>query len=69
MKEKIETSIRLLQIFFFKILFIYVTERQPMREVTQQGCGRGRSSLPAEEADVGLDPGMLGSHPEPKADT
>ena len=58
-----------LDFFFFKILFIYMTERQPAREVTQQGSGRGRSSLPAEEPDVGLDPGMPGSHPEPKADT
>ena len=55
-------------IFFSKILFIYVTERQPAREGTQQGRGRGRSRLPAEDPNVGLDPGMLGSHPEPKAE-
>ena len=54
--------------FFLKILFIYVTERQPVREGTQQGSGRERSSLPAEEPDAGLDPGMPGSHPELKAD-
>ena len=54
--------------FFFKILFIYVTERQPAREGTQQGSGRGRSRLPAEEPDVGLDPRTPGSCPEPKAD-
>ena len=39
-----------------------------MREGTQQGCGRGRSRLPAEECDVGLHPGTPGSCPEPKAD-
>ena len=55
--------------FFLKILFIYGTERQPAREGTQQGSGRGRSRLIAEEEpDVGLNlrtPGLL---PEPKAD-
>uniref|UniRef100_A0A452VGP9 EMAP like 2 n=1 Tax=Ursus maritimus TaxID=29073 RepID=A0A452VGP9_URSMA len=30
--------------------------------------GRGRSRLPAEEPDVGLDPATPGSRPEPKAD-
>ena len=55
--------------FFFKILFIYVTERQPeMRRNTSRGSGRGRSRLPAEEPDVGLDSRMPGSRPEPKAD-
>ena len=33
-----------------------------------RGSGRGRSRLIAEEPDVGLDPRMLGSRPEPKAD-
>ena len=45
-----------------------MTERQPAREGTQQGSGRGRSRLPAEEPDVGFDPRMPGSCPEPKAD-
>ena len=56
-----------------------MTERegQPVREGTQQGSGRGRSRLIAEEPDVGLDPRTLGSRldprtlgsrPEPKAD-
>ena len=35
---------------------------------TSRGSGRGRSRLPVEELDVGLDPGKQGSHPEPKAD-
>ena len=34
---------------------------------TSRGSGRGRSRLPAEEPDVGLDSRMSGSHPEPKA--
>ena len=42
--------------FFLKILFICLTERQPAREGTQQGSGRGRSRLIEEEPD------------EPKAD-
>ena len=45
-----------------------MTERQPAGKGTQQGSGRGRSRLPAEEPDVGFDPRMPGSCPEPKAD-
>ena len=48
---------------------MYLFDRQPGRKRTQQGSGRGRSRLPAEEADVGLDPGTPGSRPELKADT
>ena len=33
-----------------------------------RGSGRGRSRLPAEEPDVGLDPRTPGSLPERKAD-
>ena len=56
--------------FFFKILFIYLTERETASERgnTGRGSGRGRSRLPAEEPDVGLDPRTPGSCPEPKAD-
>ena len=50
------------------ILFIYLTERQPARGNTGKGSGRGRSRLPVEEPDGGLDPRTLGSRPEPKAD-
>ena len=32
------------------------------------GIGRGRSRLPAEEPDVGFDPGTPGSGPELKAE-
>ena len=35
---------------------------------TSRGSGRGRSRLPAEEANVVLDPRTPGSRPEPKAD-
>ena len=45
-----------------------MTERQPAREGAQQRSGRGRSRLPAEEPDVGLDPRTPGSRPELKAD-
>ena len=56
--------------FFFKILFIYLTERGTASERgnTSRGSGRGRSRLPEEEPDMGLDPRNLGSHPELKAD-
>uniref|UniRef100_A0A452VH91 E3 ubiquitin-protein ligase CBL n=1 Tax=Ursus maritimus TaxID=29073 RepID=A0A452VH91_URSMA len=56
--------------FFFKILFIYLTERETARERgnTSRGSGRGRSRPPAEEPSVELDPRTPGSCPEPKAD-
>ena len=53
-------------VFFFKILFIYLTEIETASERgnTIRGSGRGRSRLTVEEPDVGLDPTMLGSRPE-----
>ena len=56
---------------FLKILFIYLIGRETASERgnTSRASGRGRSRLPAEEPDVGLDPRTLGSCPEPKADT
>ena len=47
-----------------------MTEIETARERgnTSRGSGRGRSRLPAEEPDVGLDPKTPGSHPELKAD-
>ena len=55
---------------FFKILFIYLTERDTAREETQAGGGgEGEAGFPRiREPDVGLDPRTLGSRPEPKAD-
>ena len=49
--------------FFFKILFIYLTERDTAREGTQAGgVGEGEAGLlPSREPDVGLDPKTLGS--------
>ena len=56
-------------IFFFKdFIFIYLTETASERGNISRGGGRGRSRLPAEEPDVGLDPITRGSRPEPKAD-
>ena len=65
--ENIQTSSNYL-LFFLKILFIYLTETASERGNTSMGNGRGRSRLPAEEPDVGLDLRTLGSCPEPKAD-
>ena len=47
-----------------------MTERETASERGNTGreSGRGRSRLPAEEPDVGLDPRTPGSRPEPKAD-
>ena len=45
-----------------------VIETASERGNTSRGSGRGRSRLIAEEPDAGLDPRMLGSHPETKAD-
>ena len=46
--------------FFFKILFIYLTERQreTVREETQaEGVGEGEAGFPlSREPDEGLDP-------------
>ena len=58
-----------LETFLKKILFIYLTEIETASERgnTSRGSGRGRSRLPAEEPNVGLDPTRPGSHPEPKA--
>ena len=56
--------------FVVKIVFIYLTERQPAREGTQAG-GVGEEEAGSQrgrEADVGLDPRTLGSCPELKAD-
>ena len=47
-----------------------MTQRETASERgnTSRRSGRGRSRLPAEEPDVGLDPRTPGSCPEPKAD-
>ena len=62
----------LLQIFIYLFKdFIYLFDRETASERGNigRGSGRGGSRLPAEEPDVGLDPTMPGSCPEPKADT
>ena len=55
---------------FFLKDFIYLFDRETPSERgnTSRGSGRGRSGLPVEEPDVGLDPITPGSRPEPKAD-
>ena len=52
--------------YFFKVLFIYLNERESTH--TSRGNSRGRSRLPTKlrEPNTGLEPG--GSRPEPKAD-
>ena len=45
-----------------------MTETASERGNPSRGWGRGRSRLIAAEPDAGLDPGMPGSRPEPKAD-
>ena len=56
--------------FFFKI-FVYLIDRDTAREGTQAGgVGEGEAGFPqSREPSAGLDPRMLGSWPEPKADT
>ena len=56
--------------FFFKILSIYLTEIEAASERgnTSRGSGRGRSRLPVEKPDVGLNPRIPRSRPELKAD-
>uniref|UniRef100_A0A452QVB6 Rho GTPase-activating protein 36 n=1 Tax=Ursus americanus TaxID=9643 RepID=A0A452QVB6_URSAM len=56
------TKADLSSFFFFKD-FIYLTERETASERgnTSRGSGRGRSRLPVEEPDVGLNPRTLGS--------
>ena len=38
------------------------------REAETQAEGQREKQAPCRKPDVGLDPGTLGSHPEPKAD-
>ena len=45
-----------------------MTETASERGNASRESGRGRSRLPVEEPDAGLDPRMPGSCPEPKAD-
>ena len=53
----------LLFLFFFKVLFIYWTERDTVREGTAAGgVGEGETGFPcSRESDVGLYPRTLGS--------
>ena len=65
--EEHETSF----FFFFKdFIYLVDSERQTAskRGNTSRGSGRGRSRLPVEEPNAGLDSITPGSHPELKAD-
>ena len=57
--------------FFKDFIYLFDREKETATERgnTDRGSGRRRSRLPAEEPDVGLDPRMPVSRPEPKADT
>ena len=53
-------------LFFFRILFIYLTEH---KQAEWQVEGEGEAGSPiSREPDKGLDPRTLGSRPEPKVD-
>ena len=52
-------------ILFLKIFNLFIHEKNSEREAEIQAEGEAGSM---REPDVGLDPGTLGSHPEPKAE-
>ena len=57
--------------FFLKILFIYLREIETASERgnTSRGSGRGEAGFPlSKEPDSGLDPRIVGSRPDLKAD-
>ena len=57
------------ELYFLKyFIYLFDSETASERGNTGKGSGRGRSRLPVEEPDGGLDPRTLGSRPEPKAD-
>ena len=58
-------NIQLVQCHFLKKDFIYLFMRDTQTEAETQAEGEAASP---GETDVGLDPGTLGSCPEPKAD-
>ena len=56
-------SLKLFFFFFLRFyLFIHETQRERQRHRQRE------KQVPCREPDVGLDPGTLGSCPEPKAD-
>ena len=54
--------------FFYDFIYLFDRETASERGNTSRESERGRSRLPAEEPDVGLDLRTPGSRPEPKAD-
>ena len=71
LKKEKKPSFFPLLLFFFKILFIYLfdRDRQPARGGTGRVGEEEAGSHQSREPDVGLSPRALGSCPEPKADT
>ena len=63
----VQCVVQTLVSFFFKILFIYLTERKRETETTRegtqaQGVREGEAGFPlSREPDAGLDPRTLGS--------
>ena len=64
------SSLHLSVWFFFFEDFIYLFDRERAQVGREAGRERGREagSLLSREPDAGLDPGTLGSWPEPKAE-
>ena len=61
---------RLNLLFFLRFyLFIHKRQRERERERERQRHRQREKQVPCREPDVGLNPRMLGSGPEPKADT
>ena len=57
-----EIVLLIIKVFFFKILFIHERYRKRGKRHRLR-----EKQIPCREPDVGLDPGVPGSHPEPKA--
>ena len=53
---------------FFKVLFIYLFNREREREIWQAEGEGETGSVMSRELHVGQDSRTLGSHPEPKAE-
>ena len=59
-----ELKLLILNIFFKDFIYLFMRDTERRQRHRQR-----EKQSPCREPDVGLDPGALGSHPEPKADT
>ena len=66
MEKTLEVSITFL---FFLKYSVYLFMRDTEREKERQRHRQREKQAPCREPDVGLDPRIPGSHPEPKVDT